>query len=223
MSQFQGCNKVVFSLLQGWPNINGEGTNLFRKPLAFVDEVLDTSRFATPGDVHGVCNQSRRIIVVHVLSCDLDLVKNSIRLEIIGNLLGNATVFALAMLAFVQLQQAALLLCSCSKRPFIKNLRQSRVGGLIIVFVLRPQERIIQVSISKYHLLEVDGSSDCSLSREILFCCQFSSAFLSGLHYIQFDGLVFCVRCKTQVKNGFNFSKGLPEFCKQVPFCSNSL
>lgn len=89
---------------------------VIEETLAFFGEVLDKTRFASPGDDCGARNQSRENevvdpnghssnIVVSVLSCSLALVKNSVRLERIGGVLGNAAVFALGMLAFVQLQE----------------------------------------------------------------------------------------------------------------------
>uniref|UniRef100_A0A0A9GF09 Uncharacterized protein n=1 Tax=Arundo donax TaxID=35708 RepID=A0A0A9GF09_ARUDO len=90
---------------------------VIEETLAFVDEVLDKTWFASPVDVCGVRNQSGENevvpsghgsnIVVRVLSFSLALFKNSLRWERIGGVLGNAAVFALGMLAFVQLQQVA--------------------------------------------------------------------------------------------------------------------
>jgi hypothetical protein len=42
-----------------------------------------------------------------MLSCSLSLAKNSLRLDKIGGALGNAAVFAVSMLAFLQLHQIA--------------------------------------------------------------------------------------------------------------------
>ncbi|PUZ74992.1 hypothetical protein GQ55_1G111800 [Panicum hallii var. hallii] len=93
----------------------GKRYRVIDEALAFVGEVSDKSRFIAPEDVcathseddaeHNRGSSSR--IMSSVLSCSLSLAKNSLRLDKIGGALGNAAVFAVSMLAFLQLHQIA--------------------------------------------------------------------------------------------------------------------
>ncbi|TVU03300.1 hypothetical protein EJB05_51172, partial [Eragrostis curvula] len=85
--------------------------------LEFVGEVSAKGRFISPEDVRATQSQSGNNaednrsnssrIMANVLSCSLSLAKNSFRLDKIGGALGNAAVFAVSMLAFLQLHQIA--------------------------------------------------------------------------------------------------------------------
>ncbi|PAN05114.1 hypothetical protein PAHAL_1G116000 [Panicum hallii] len=93
----------------------GKRYRVIDEALAFVGEVSDKSRFISPEDVcathseddaeHNRGSSSR--IMSSMLSCSLSLAKNSLRLDKIGGALGNAAVFAVSMLAFLQLHQIA--------------------------------------------------------------------------------------------------------------------
>ncbi|CAO2045348.1 unnamed protein product [Urochloa humidicola] len=93
----------------------GKRYRVIDEALAFVGEVSDRNRFISPEDVRATqtednadCNRgSSSRIVSNVLSCSLSLAKNSFRLDKIGGALGNAAVFAVSMLAFLQLHQIA--------------------------------------------------------------------------------------------------------------------
>ncbi|KAL6629568.1 hypothetical protein ACP70R_029333 [Stipagrostis hirtigluma subsp. patula] len=95
----------------------GKKYRVIDEALAFVGEVSDKSRFISPEDVRATHNQSGdnaedsrgngSRIMANVLSCSLSLAKNSFRLDKIGGALGNAAVFAVSMLAFLQLHQIA--------------------------------------------------------------------------------------------------------------------
>ena len=93
----------------------GKKYRVIDEALAFVGEVSDKSQFISPEDVRATHSQSEdnaednrgngSRIVSNVLSCSLSLAKNSFRLDKIGGALGNAAVFAVSMLAFLQLHQ----------------------------------------------------------------------------------------------------------------------
>ncbi|KAF0902075.1 hypothetical protein E2562_012856 [Oryza meyeriana var. granulata] len=89
---------------------------VIEEALAFVDDVLDKSRFVSPEDVCGTHTHSQSVeneypkgrgsnLLVRVLSCALAIAKNSLRLQRIGGALGNTAMFAVSMLAFLQLHQ----------------------------------------------------------------------------------------------------------------------
>uniref|UniRef100_A0A0A9AYY7 Plastid division protein PDV1 n=1 Tax=Arundo donax TaxID=35708 RepID=A0A0A9AYY7_ARUDO len=96
----------------------GKKYRVIDEALAFVGEVSDKSRFISPEDVRATHSQSGgnaednrgngSRIMANVLSCSLSLAKNSFRRDKIGGALGNAAVFAVSMLAFLQLHQIAL-------------------------------------------------------------------------------------------------------------------
>uniref|UniRef100_A0A0A9CS89 Plastid division protein PDV1 n=1 Tax=Arundo donax TaxID=35708 RepID=A0A0A9CS89_ARUDO len=104
----------------------GRKYRVIDEALAFVGEVSDKSRFISPEDVRASHNQSGdnaednrgngSRMMENVLSCSLSLAKNSFRLDKIGGALGNAAVFAVSMLAFLQLHQIAF----GSKAPAIE-------------------------------------------------------------------------------------------------------
>uniref|UniRef100_A0ACD5YPN4 Uncharacterized protein n=1 Tax=Avena sativa TaxID=4498 RepID=A0ACD5YPN4_AVESA len=92
----------------------GKKYRVIDETLAFVGEVSDKSRFISPEDlratgqsgeeaVENVVNGSS--IMANLLSSSLSLAKNSFRVDKIGGALGNAAVFAVSMLAFLQLHQ----------------------------------------------------------------------------------------------------------------------
>ncbi|KAL5207880.1 hypothetical protein ABZP36_032315 [Zizania latifolia] len=95
----------------------GKKYRVIDEALAFVGEVSDKSRFISPEDVHATHNQSGEdatdngsnssSIMANVLSCSLSLARNSFRVDKIGSALGNAAVFAVSMLAFLQMHQVA--------------------------------------------------------------------------------------------------------------------
>jgi hypothetical protein len=76
-----------------------------------VGEVSDKSRFISPDDVRATQSEDNRgsssSIMSNMLSCSLSLAKNSFRLDKIGGALGNTAVFAVSMLAFLQLHRIA--------------------------------------------------------------------------------------------------------------------
>lgn len=94
----------------------GKRYRVIDEALAFVGEVSDKSRFISPEDVRATQTEdnaegnrgSGSRIMSNVLACSLSLAKNSFRLDKIGGALGNAAVFAVSMLAFLQLHQIAL-------------------------------------------------------------------------------------------------------------------
>ncbi|KAJ1278786.1 hypothetical protein BS78_04G105700 [Paspalum vaginatum] len=96
----------------------GKKYRVIDEALAFVGEVSDKSRFISPEDIRANHNQSEdhaednggngSTIMSNVLSCSLSLARNSFRLDKIGGALGNAAVFAVSMLAFLQLHQLTL-------------------------------------------------------------------------------------------------------------------
>jgi hypothetical protein len=93
----------------------GKKYKVIDEALAFVGEVSDKSQFISPEDVRATHSRSEdnaddnrgsgSRIMSNVLSCSLSLAKNSFRLDKIGGTLGNAAVFAVSMLAFLQLHQ----------------------------------------------------------------------------------------------------------------------
>lgn len=95
----------------------GKKYRVIEEALAFVGEVSDKSRFISPEDVRATQCQSGEdpvdnggngsSIMANMLSCSLSLAKNSFRVDKIGSVLGNAAVFAVSMLAFLQLHQVA--------------------------------------------------------------------------------------------------------------------
>jgi hypothetical protein len=95
----------------------GKKYKVINEALEFVGEVGDKSRFISPEDVCATQSQSGdntednrgngSRIMRNVLSCSLSLAKNSLRLDKIDGALGNAAVFAVSMLAFLQLHQIA--------------------------------------------------------------------------------------------------------------------
>jgi hypothetical protein len=95
----------------------GKKYRVIDEALEFVGEVSDKSRFISPEDVRATQSQSGdnaednsgngSRIMRNVLSCSLSLAKNSFRLDKIGGALGNAAVFAVSMLAFLQLHRIA--------------------------------------------------------------------------------------------------------------------
>ena len=93
----------------------GKRYRVIDEALAFVGEVSDKSRFISPEDVCATQSEDDAVdnrgsgsrIMSSMLSCSLSLAKNSFRLDKIGGALGNAAVFAVSMLAFLQLHQIA--------------------------------------------------------------------------------------------------------------------
>ncbi|CAN6231149.1 unnamed protein product [Urochloa humidicola] len=93
----------------------GKRYRVIDEALAFVGEVSSNNRFISPEDVRATQTEdnaddnrgSSSRIMSNVLSCSLSLAKNSFRLDKIGGALGNAAVFAVSMLAFLQLHQVA--------------------------------------------------------------------------------------------------------------------
>jgi len=93
----------------------GKRYRVIDEALAFVGEVSDKSRFISPEDVCATQSADDAVdnrgsgsrIMSSMLSCTLSLAKNSFRLDKIGGALGNAAVFAVSMLAFLQLHQIA--------------------------------------------------------------------------------------------------------------------
>ncbi|TVU33352.1 hypothetical protein EJB05_25164, partial [Eragrostis curvula] len=95
----------------------GKKYRVIDEALEFVGEVSDKGRFISPEDVRATQSQSGNNaednrsnssrIMANVLSCSLSLAKNSFRVDKIGGALGNAAVFAVSMLAFLQLHQIA--------------------------------------------------------------------------------------------------------------------
>lgn len=93
----------------------GKKYRVIDEALAFVGEVSDKSRFVSPEDICATHSQPEDYaednrgngsrIMSNMLSCSLSLAKNSFRLDKIGGALGNAAVFAVSMLAFLQLHQ----------------------------------------------------------------------------------------------------------------------
>ncbi|KAM0833052.1 hypothetical protein ACQ4PT_064535 [Festuca glaucescens] len=92
----------------------GKKYRVIDETLAFVGQVSDKSRFISPEDLcatgqsgeeaveNGVNGSS---IMANLLSGSLSLAKNSFRVDKIGGALGNAALFAVSMLAFLQLHQ----------------------------------------------------------------------------------------------------------------------
>lgn len=95
----------------------GKKYRVIDEALAFVGEVSDKSQFISPDDVRATHSRSDdnaeenrgngSRIMSNVLSCSLALAKNSFRLDKIGGALSNAAVFAVSMVAFLQLHQIA--------------------------------------------------------------------------------------------------------------------
>ncbi|GJN19514.1 hypothetical protein PR202_gb06797 [Eleusine coracana subsp. coracana] len=95
----------------------GKKYRVIDEALEFVGEVSDKSQFISPEDFRATHSQSEdnaadnmgngSRIMRNVLSCSMSLAKNSFRLDKIGGALGNAAVFAVSMLAFLQLHQIA--------------------------------------------------------------------------------------------------------------------
>ncbi|CAL5059003.1 unnamed protein product [Urochloa decumbens] len=93
----------------------GKRYRVIDEALAFVGEVSDKNQFISPEDVRAAQTEdnadgnrgSSSRIISNMLSCSLSLAKNSFRLDKIGGALGNAAVFAVSMLAFLQLHQIA--------------------------------------------------------------------------------------------------------------------
>jgi len=91
----------------------GKRYRVIDEALAFVGEVSGKSRFISPEDVCATQSEDDAVdnrgsgsrIMSSMLSCTLSLAKNSFRLDKIGGALGNAAVFAVSMLAFLQLHQ----------------------------------------------------------------------------------------------------------------------
>lgn len=94
----------------------GKRHGVIEEALGFVDDVLEKSEFVSPEDVYGVHSPGEdekdpgvhgSNMMVRVVSCSFSLAKNVLRLQKIGGTLGNATVFAVSTLAFLQLHQFA--------------------------------------------------------------------------------------------------------------------
>ncbi|CAL5022771.1 unnamed protein product [Urochloa decumbens] len=93
----------------------GKRYRVIDEALAFVGEVSDKNQFISPEDVRAAQTEdnadgnrgSSSRTISNMLSCSLSLAKNSFRLDKIGGALGNAAVFAVSMLAFLQLHQIA--------------------------------------------------------------------------------------------------------------------
>lgn len=92
----------------------GKKYRVIDETLAFVGEVSDKSRFISPEDVRATGQSGEEAvedgvngssIMANLLSGSLSLAKNSFRVDKIGGALGNAAVFAVSMLAFLQLHQ----------------------------------------------------------------------------------------------------------------------
>ena len=112
----------------------GKGHGVIEEALGFVGDVRDKSHFVSPEDVYGMHSQSgedeedRRghgsNMVVRVVSCSFALAKNILRFETMGSVLGNATVFAVSMLTFLQLHQLA----SGKQMPAVQYRRTDNVS-----------------------------------------------------------------------------------------------
>ncbi|KAK1616873.1 hypothetical protein QYE76_022390 [Lolium multiflorum] len=92
----------------------GKKYRVIDETLAFVGEVSDKSRFISPEDLRATGQSGEEAvenggngssIMANLLSGSLSLAKNSFRVDKIGGALGNAAVFAVSMLAFLQLHQ----------------------------------------------------------------------------------------------------------------------
>lgn len=92
----------------------GKKYRVIDETLAFVGGVSDKSRFISPEDLRPTCESGEEAvengvngssIIANLLSGSLSLARNSFRVDKIGGALGNAAVFAVSMLAFLQLHQ----------------------------------------------------------------------------------------------------------------------
>uniref|UniRef100_A0ACD5WUU0 Uncharacterized protein n=1 Tax=Avena sativa TaxID=4498 RepID=A0ACD5WUU0_AVESA len=106
----------------------GKRHGVIEEAVGFVGDVLDKSQFVSPEDVYGVQGQSGEdedctghgsSMVVRVVSCSFALAKNIFRFERMGGVLGNATMLAVSVIAFLQLHQLAL----GKQTPAVENRR----------------------------------------------------------------------------------------------------
>jgi len=96
----------------------GERYKVIEEALAFVGDVHGANRFVAPENLfekprnqlgEGSEDQKgkRSSALMRILISSLALAKNSFKMEKIGGVLGNAALFAVSMLAFLQLHQVA--------------------------------------------------------------------------------------------------------------------
>ncbi|XP_008783800.2 plastid division protein PDV1-like [Phoenix dactylifera] len=96
----------------------GKKYKVIEEAMEFVGDVPDTGRFVSPENLYEMPrNQSggnleihegkRSRVLVQMLISGLALAKKSFRLERIDSVLGNAAIFAVSMLAFLQVHQVA--------------------------------------------------------------------------------------------------------------------
>ncbi|XP_073103320.1 plastid division protein PDV1-like [Elaeis guineensis] len=96
----------------------GKKYKVIEEAMEFVGYVHDTGHFVSPENLYEIprnrsgCNLEihegkRSSVLMQMLISGLALANKSFRLERIGNVLGNAAMFAVSMLAFLQLHQVA--------------------------------------------------------------------------------------------------------------------
>ncbi|XP_050225881.1 plastid division protein PDV1 [Mercurialis annua] len=99
---------------------HGKKYKVIEEALAFVGDVRDASRFVSPENLYcssqnlsGGENLVRRNekgssnVVIKVLISSFDLVRNSLKLNHVGGILGNAAIFAVSMIAFLHFHPGA--------------------------------------------------------------------------------------------------------------------
>ncbi|XP_065868624.1 plastid division protein PDV1 [Euphorbia lathyris] len=95
---------------------HGKKYKVIEEALAFIGNVHDVSHFVSPENLYGsnlspsgnnlnhgeekACN-----IVIKVLIASFNLVRNSLKMDHVGGMLGNAALFAVSMMALLHLQQ----------------------------------------------------------------------------------------------------------------------
>lgn len=97
----------------------GKRCKVIEEALAFVGDVRDANRFVSPENLFDMPRDragetleeqkgKKLSILMRMLVSSLSLAKDSLKMEKIGGVLGNAALFAVSMLAFLQLHQVAL-------------------------------------------------------------------------------------------------------------------
>lgn len=96
----------------------GKKYEVIEEALAFVGDVRDASRFVAPENLYEMPRNQpgetaddekgkRSSMLMRLLISSFALAKNSVSMDKIGGVLGNAALFAVSMLAFLQLHQVA--------------------------------------------------------------------------------------------------------------------
>lgn len=153
-------SRIVLALRLG--EHQGNKYEVIEEARAFVGDVCNATRFASPENLYNsvvypsaenCTSQGGKgsNFLFKVLVSGMNFAKKSIKLDNMNGILGNAALFAVSMLALVQLHQVS------SKGRYISDFPQNNL-----------EDNILRRNVTKVSRPEGSSSSGCSIDMDVL-------------------------------------------------------